>query len=83
VLQLNLADLPENWIDMPYSQSARAIGDAWLTDQASVGLSVPSVIFPRVHERNVLLNPGHPEFSSLVTYVSTERFVFDERIRLH
>jgi RES domain-containing protein len=82
VLQLNLADLPENWIDMPYSQAARAIGDAWLLEQASVGLSVPSVIFPQAAERNVLLNPAHPDFSRLVQHVFTERFVFDERIRL-
>lgn len=82
VLQLNLSDLPENWVDMPYSQAARAIGDAWLLEQASVGLSVPSVIFPQADERNVLLNPAHPDFSSLVQHLSTERFVFDERIRL-
>ena len=83
VLQLNLSDVPEHWVDMPYSQAARAIGDAWLLEQASVGLRVPSVIFPQASERNVLLNPAHPDFSRLVQPVSTERFVFDERIRLH
>ena len=83
VLTLQRADLPENWIDMPYSQAARAIGDSWLSEGVSVGLSVPSVIFPKAAERNVLLNPTHPNFSSVVKHVSTDRFVFDERIQLH
>ena len=83
VLQLNLSDVPEHWIDMPYSQAARAIGDAWLSERASVGLSVPSVIFPETAERNVLLNPAHPDFAKVMKYVATERFVFDERIQLH
>ncbi len=82
VLFLNLKDLPENWVDMPYSLAARAIGDAWLTGLDSVGLSVPSVIFPQTTERNVLLNPSHPLFSRLVKLISIDQFIFDSRIRL-
>ena len=82
VLKLNLEDLPTNWVDMPYSQAARAIGDTWLSERVSVGLSVPSVIFPQASERNVLLNPSQPEFSRMVQHVSTERFAFDGRIQL-
>lgn len=82
VLELHLGDLPQNWQDMPYSVSARAIGDAWLEENTSLGLRVPSVIFPDAPEKNILINPKHPDFTELLQHVSTQTFQFDPRLNV-
>ncbi len=51
--------IPDGWDAYPHGTTARAIGDAFLTNNASVGLKVPSSLVPGY---NVLLNPNHPEF---------------------
>lgn len=56
---------------------SRDIGDIWLTAAAALGLSVPSAII--LHERNLLLNPRHPEMPR-VTVVVQERFSLDARL---
>lgn len=77
VLELRDEDLPEDWRDRPSSPGARAVGDAWLAQAASVALLVPSVLVPQ--ERNVLLNPAHPEFGEVVIGPATP-FRFDARL---
>lgn len=54
------------------------LGQSWIDSGDSVGLRVPSAIFPQVE--NVLLNPAHPDFESAVRVTSTEPFAFDPRI---
>ena len=39
------------------------MGDQWLASGQSCILEVPSVIVP--HESNYILNPKHPDFSSI------------------
>jgi len=46
---------------------ARAIGDAWIREQRTAVLVVPSVVARR--EGNVLINPRHPDFSGIVAGV--------------
>lgn len=46
--------------DTPEPSTARAFGAAWLQERRSLILLVPSYV-ARV-ERNLLLNPAHPEF---------------------
>ena len=58
--------------------STRPIGDRWVADRASVGLTVPSVVTPG--ERNVLMNPHHPEYASSVTVGPPQRLAFDRRL---
>ena len=77
VLELRNEDLPEDWQARAVSEGARQIGDAWLAAQASVALSVPSVIVPE--ERNYLLNPEHPQFNEL-TIDDPRPFRFDARL---
>ena len=76
-LELRGENLPEDWRARPSSEGARRTGDAWLTAQASVALSVPSVIVPA--ERNLLLNPTHPQFAEL-TFEDARPFRFDVRL---
>ncbi len=77
VLELRDEDVPIDWRARPTSWSARAVGDAWLTQRASVALTVPSVLVPP--ERNLLLDPEHPRFAE-VRIGTPQRFRFDERL---
>lgn len=52
------ADLPPTWAAIPAGQASVKVGAAWLRDQPSALLQVPSVIVPE--ESIVLLNPLHP-----------------------
>jgi RES domain-containing protein len=77
ILELRDEDLPDDWRARPVSAGARAVGDAWLSQRASVALSVPSVLVPQ--ERNLLLDPAHPRFDE-VRIGAPQRFRFDERL---
>lgn len=56
------SNLPAGW-DHADLRVARAFGDAWLREQRSAVLVVPSVVARR--EGNVLINPRHPDFSRI------------------
>ena len=55
---LNPAHLP-GWDDAPRTTS-QAYGESWQTERRSLLLLVPSIVARM--ERNVLINPDHPEF---------------------
>jgi RES domain-containing protein len=55
--------LPAGWDARPYTAVSQAVGDAWLDEEQSLALRVPSVVVPS--EWNVLLNPAHPAFSEV------------------
>lgn len=57
--------------------ASRAAGDSWLDALQTAVLLVPSVIF--VGERNVLINPAHPEFKR-IRVASIEPVQWDERL---
>lgn len=77
VLELRDEDLPADWRARPVSAGARAVGDAWLAQRASVALRVPSVLVPQ--ERNLLLDPAHPRFAD-VRVGPAQAFRFDDRL---
>lgn len=77
VLELRDEDVPADWRARPVSAGARAVGDAWLAQRASVALRVPSVLVPQ--ERNLLLDPAHPRFGDVVVGPA-QPFRFDERL---
>ena len=54
-------DLPRGWERLPAPSSLARIGAEWARSQRTVALVVPSVVNPV--ERNVLLNPRHPDFA--------------------
>jgi RES domain-containing protein len=69
--------LPGNWNALLWSESGRAAGDRWARESQSAALLVPSVVLPA--ERNLLINPLHPEFSK-VKIQAPERHAVDRRL---
>ena len=57
--------------------ASRKAGDAWLEKAATAVLLVPSVVVDA--ERNVLLNPEHPDFRR-IRVAGTEPVRWDERL---
>lgn len=62
-LEIQEADLPDNWKEIPWPQSTQELGTKWMSQAKHVVVSVPSVVVPM--ERNFLLNPAHPAFSKV------------------
>ncbi len=63
--------------DLP--AAPQAFGDAWLREQRSAVLRVPSVIVPE--SDNLLINPAHPAAAE-IRITATRRFGFDTRLWL-
>jgi RES domain-containing protein len=55
--------LPGDWRSQPPPVRLKRIGDEWTESRRSCVLQVPSAIVP--NEWNYLLNPAHPDFSSI------------------
>lgn len=76
VLQAETLGLPP---DALFDTTAtQALGVEWLLSGASLALSVPSAVEPA--ERNVLLNPLHPQYVSTQLVIERQPFVFDARL---
>ena len=69
------SDLPTGW--RPREDLCRPIGHAWLEEGSTALLSVPSAVVEV--ERNVLLNPRHPE-AGYVSVADVTPFGWDERL---
>ena len=72
-------DLPPDWQRLTQPLPTALLGHAWLQSSSTLALRVPSVIVPQ--ERNLLLNPTHPEFGQVQLAAEPELFTFDERLR--
>jgi RES domain-containing protein len=55
--------LPEDWRRSPPRASTQRIGDAWVVEQRSAILRVPSVVVP--DEFNYVINPAHADFARI------------------
>ena len=62
-------------LDEGYTQG---VGVDWLQSTASLGLWVPSVVEPQ--ERNLLINPAHPQYAAIAVVTETLNFEFDPRL---
>jgi len=71
------ASLPAAWRTWPAPAGLVAIGDEWARRKETLVLEVPSAIVPQ--ERNYLVNPAHPKFSTL-TISGAQPFTFDTRL---
>ncbi|WP_200897578.1 RES family NAD+ phosphorylase [Arsukibacterium ikkense] len=80
LLRIDLSKLPDSWQAQPATADTARIGDDWLAKQASLALSVPSVLAPREH--NILLNPQHPKFSQCLSNITELDFIPDLRLTL-
>jgi RES domain-containing protein len=69
--------LPEDWNSVPAPASLQTLGSSWLTSGRTAALNVPSAVI--TVERNVLLNPRHPEVQR-ISIISDEAFSFDTRL---
>lgn len=74
--ELNLTDFPSNWKEGKANQWFIETGNCWLQERKELLLIVPSVIIPE--EKNVLINPHHPEIP-LVQIIETKPFTIDHR----
>ena len=79
VEEVDEARLPENWRDYPPPPELKEIGTDWLLSGSSAVLSVPSAVIPILTERNYLLNPEHPDFSTIHMNAATP-FQLDFRL---
>ena len=67
------------WDDRDNPTVARAYGSRWYREGRSAVLFVPSVIAPS--DRNLVINPNHPDAEEFVECPSIVRFRWDERLR--
>jgi RES domain-containing protein len=78
VRRLESSDPRRDWRAYPAPASTQDLGTAWAASGATAALLVPSVVVPE--ERNVLLNPAHPDFRRL--HIAPARpFRLDPRLR--
>ena len=71
-----LENLPATWRDdEPWTQDA---GIRWRASGASLGLWLPSAVEPG--EANLIMNPDHAKFTSIVVTVERNPFRFDSRM---
>ena len=78
VEKLNAKRLPKNWRTYPAPRKLQLRGDRWIASRSSAVLQVPSAIVETEH--NFLLNPTHPDFSS-VRRARPKLFLFDPRLK--
>ncbi len=63
ITRIPKSDLPQDWRASPPPASTRAIGDAWIAEEPSPVLELPSAVIPA--ENIFLLNPQHPAFEKI------------------
>ena len=76
ILDAHSLGLPKDW--RTNEAATQTIGMQWLADCASLGLWVPSFVEPA--EKNLLINPAHPEFAGIKLVIETNPFAFDPRL---
>lgn len=75
---LDLKKLPKTWTALPYNHQIQKIGSE-LFSQGKLGVFVPSVVVKG--ERNLILNPLHPDFKKKIKIREIEEFNLDERLK--
>jgi RES domain-containing protein len=75
-IKIETKDLPENWDKRGYFDDVQQCGTTWLRSLPSLAVIVPSVTSP---DYNILVNPGHPEFSH-VKIVDSRSITLNDRL---
>lgn len=78
ILELSAEHYPNNWQAAVPVSASKKLGSQWFRSRASVGLMVPSAIVPV--DKNVLINPDHPQFASCLDSVHLFRYRVDQRL---
>ena len=77
--ELELTKLPKDWNKRPASKTTKDIGTIWAQQMKSVCLKVPSArlnLSAYSEEHNLLVNPLHPDFRTVVHFINSEDFNF-------
>ena len=74
------ADLPANWTAVPAPPELKAIGENWLAEERYLALCLPSAPMPFGTERNILVNPRHPDFNAQFRIVDIKSYDYDQRL---
>lgn len=77
IKKISKENLTVNWQEYINYTYCQEIGDAWLKENKTAVLQVPSAIINE--EYNFLINPLHPQFNRIKVH-STEKFSFDDRL---
>lgn len=76
IVTIDTNNLPENWNKKGYFDDVQQWGTKWLQGLSSLAILVPSVTSP---DHNILVNPGHPDFSH-VRIVDSRPITLDDRL---
>lgn len=77
VRELKANELPPDWKSLPHAHSTQEIGDAFVVENLSAVLKVPSAVVQG--EYNYLINPDHKDIKKIKVKL-IEPFDFDERL---
>jgi len=80
LLDLPDTDLPANWNTIPAPPELKTIGENWLAAERYLALRLPSAPMPFGTERNMLVNPRHPDFSAQFRIVDINPYDYDQRL---
>ena len=80
ILEVNLADLPDDWDAKPPTITTQIIGDDFVNYNEAAILKVPSSIVPQ--EFNYLINPNHKE-ANKIRIINSTRMFFDTRFKMN
>ena len=80
IIVLTAQELPLTWKELRYHGETQQIAQKYFSRDI-LGIKVPSVIVPR--EFNILLNPSHKEFQSVVEIQFKETLELDKRFGIH
>ena len=72
-----LRDLPAGWDQYPYREKSKDAGDRWVRAKSSAALLVPSAVLRA--EKNLLINPAHPDFPKIQVLAPEEK-ALDPRV---
>lgn len=76
IVKVETKDLPESWNKKGYFDDVQQWGTKWLQSLSSLAIIVPSVTSS---DYNILVNPGHPDFSD-VKIVDSRPITLDDRL---
>jgi RES domain-containing protein len=75
--EIAVTDLPRDWRTYLAPSELAAVGAEWVRSRESLLLRVPSAVMPP--ERNILINPVHPEMQE-VQIIEIEEYALDQRL---
>ena len=77
IQHVSVSELPPNWRELNHP-ACLALGDAWIESGRFAVLDVPSAVVPE--DRNVVVNPKHPDFNRIDATDAGAPFRWDRRL---